>query len=450
MVKDLQELMHQSVAAPPPDRLDVSDLVREGRRRARRRRTAAVGGVGAVAAAVAAVAVTAIVWPQDLGTGDDGTAGRPPAPDAPTLRLSDAERAVEGRDLQVLTSYTNENLNRDNGQYFDGVTADGMVLFRDGPRADQPRPRFALLEPTTGEKEWLPDLPANPSQTWPVELGRDRLVLLAGQGGMQGKLVAHVYDRRARQWVSTSWPELPGLDYPDGTVGPDGRLYVRAPASRGRPPAGGWPIGEDGEADDADAEGDTYDLWSVSLTDGSDARDEQLSVGEVAFTEDSLIWTDRTNGDPGAVHVRNLATGEEDAFDPRTGERCNLLSFGAFGDRVVLGQYCGTYDGGVRDDRVQVLSTDGEQVVTVQDSGLDGGLATAGTSGAGGVVSVTVHEGQHAGAYAYDLATGRFLRLSDAVSMWGLGGPVPEGQVLWHTPTNQRRGATQWLGRLVR
>ena len=41
------------------------------------------------------------------------------------------------------------------------------------------------------------------------------------------------------------------------------------------------------------------------------------------------MWTDSTNGDAGRVHVRDLATGEEHAFDPRTGERCNLLSFGA-------------------------------------------------------------------------------------------------------------------------
>ena len=31
-----------------------------------------------------------------------------------------------------------------------------------------------------------------------------------------------------------------------------------------------------------------------------------------------------------------------------------------------MGQYCGTYDGGVRDDRVQVLDTNGDQVVALQ------------------------------------------------------------------------------------
>ncbi len=41
----------------------------------------------------------------------------------------------------------------------------------------------------------------------------------------------------------------------------------------------------------------------------------------------------------------------------------------------MLSQYCGTYDGGVRDDRVQILTTDGDQVVTLQDSGIDGAVA---------------------------------------------------------------------------
>ena len=53
------------------------------------------------------------------------------------MNLADAAPAVEGRDFEVLASYTNEDLDRENGQYFDGVTDDGLILFRDGPRSDQ-------------------------------------------------------------------------------------------------------------------------------------------------------------------------------------------------------------------------------------------------------------------------------------------------------------------------
>ena len=46
----------------------------------------------------------------------------------------------------------------------------------------------------------------------------------------------------------------------------------------------------------------------------------------------------------------------------------------------MMSQYCGTYADGVRDDRVQILSTDGDQVTTLQDSGIDGWLPPAATS----------------------------------------------------------------------
>ena len=54
-----------------------------------------------------------------------------------------------------------------------------------------------------------------------------------------------------------------------------------------------------------------------------------------------------------------------------------------------MGQYCGTYEDGVRDDRVQVLTTDGEQVATIQDSGIDGWLASGGDPG---LVTVTSYQ----------------------------------------------------------
>jgi hypothetical protein len=462
VVNDLKALMRENVAAPPHDYLDVDALLDAGRRRVRGRRAAVVGGPALLVAGV--VAVAAVSWPY--GTDRAGAADKPPTPDAPTLGLADAEQAIEGRDYRVLASYTNENLDRDNGQYFDGVTDDGLILFQDGPRMGQPRPRMALMDPATDAKDWLPDLDVGQTQTWPVELGTDRLVLLGAEGGMKVHLVAYVFDRDSRQWSSMTWPSLPAVDQPRAVLGPDDRLYVFVPATQGQPPEGGWPTGRDGaagdaevdpegdrstgrdgEADDADAEGDTYHLWSASLTDLSDVRDEGLTVGDLTFTDSSMVWTDSTNGDAGMVHVRDLATGEEHSFDPHAGERCNLLSFGASDDRVVMGQYCGTYAGGVRDDRVQILTTDGDQVVTIQDSGIDGALAGSGRTG--DVVTVTAYPADRGGTYVYDLGTDRFLRVSDAVSKWGMGGPAPDGEFLWGTPVNEGHGATQWLGQLL-
>jgi hypothetical protein len=443
VVNELRALMRENVAVPPLSPFDPGALVGAGRRRVRTRRAVGVGAAAALTAG-AVLVVTAVTGPS--GT-DHVAASEPPAPDAPVLHLDDAKPAVEGRDYRVLASHTNENLDRDNGQYFDGVTADGLVLFRDGPRADQLRPRMALLDPATGEKTWLPDLRVGQQQMWPLELGTERLVLLGAAGDEQSHLVAHVLDRGTRTWRSVQWPGLPPIDVPRATVGPDGRLYVSVAASQGQPPAGGWPTGSDGEAEDAGADGDTYHLWSVSLGDSTDVRDEGLTVGDVAFTTTSMVWTDSTNGAAGLVHTRVLSSGQERSFDPHAGGRCNLLSFGATDTRVVLGEYCGTYADG-RDDRVQVLTSTGAQVVTLQDSGIEGALA--GTRGENDLVTVTSFEGKRAGTYVYDLGTGRFLRMSTAISKWGLGGPAPDGQLLWHTPVNHRHGATQWLGELLR
>jgi hypothetical protein len=443
VVNDLKALMRENVAAPPPDHLDLDSVVGAGRRRVQGRRAAAAGAASLLVAGV--VVTAAVVWPH--GPHRAGEPAGPPAPDAPTLRLTDAQQAVEGRDYRALASYTNKNLDRDNGQYFDGVTDDGLILFRDGPRQDQPRPRFALQNPETDERDWLPSPHLGWTQTWPVDLGTDRLVLVDAGGSDRATPTARVFDRTTREWSTVSWPGLPQVDFFRAVVGPDGRLYVPVPATQGKPPEGGWPTGAGGEAEDADAEGDTFHLWSASLTDSSDVRDETLTVGDFAFTDNSLVWTDSTNGDAGLVHVRTLSTGEEHSFDPHAGERCNLLSFGATDDRVVLGQYCGTYAGGVRDDRVQILTTDGDQVVTLQDSGLDGALA--GSGGSGNQVVVSAYDRGVSGTYVYDLDTERFLRLSDGASGWATGGPTPDGSFMWNTPVNNGHGATQWLGQLV-
>ena len=446
MVTELQQLLRDTVSAPPSDHLDVGAVVHAGRRRVRARRTAVASGVAAVA--VVAVVTSAVV--AGGGRADRGApADQPPHPDAPTLRLSDATPAVAGRDYDELSSYTNRNLDEDNGQYYDGVTDDGLILFRDGPRADQLYPRFALMDPATGDKTWLPRLAVGQTQTWPVELSAERIVLAGAAGPDGDRLTAYVLDRGADAWRSMTWHGLAQVSYRGpAQVGPDGRLYIGVPATQGEPPPGGWPTGPDGEADDANADGDTYDLWSLSLTRASDVRDERLRFGSLDFTRNSMVWTDATNGHPGAVHVRDLASGQEHSFDPRAGARCNLLGFGATDDRVMMSEYCGTYARGVRDDRVQVLTTDGDQVATLQSSGIDGYV-----SGAEGPVVVRAYAGPRdgtAGTYVYDLADNRLLRLSEASTKWGAGsGVAPARLFFWDTPVNGGHGQTTHLARLL-
>lgn len=442
MVNELRELLRESASEAPYDDGDLADVLRAGRRRSRIRRAGAVAGASVAVAALSLVAAT-VVGTGD-GDGHDPDAVERPLPAGDVLRLSDATRAAEGTDYTALASTTSPDLDRANGQYFDGMTDDGLVLFRDGPRGVDNVLRYALLDPATGDKEWLPDSPAT-GQAWPISLGAERLLLVGFTGSAETERpVVYAFDRGSREWSTITWGDLPASSWRQlPVVGPDGRLYLAVVARLAGPPEGGWPVGPDGEAEDADAAGDTYRLWSASLSDPTDVREEGITLGSFAFAGDSLVYSDSTNGEAGRIHVRDLATGEESSFDPQAGERCNLLSFAASGDRIVMGEYCGTY-GDVRDDRVQILSTDGDLVATLQDDSIEGTLGSA--SADGGLVQVTSYSRAAPGTYVYDLATDRFVRVSEGFSRFGSGaGPVPAGHLLWSTPVNRGHGQTQVL-----
>jgi hypothetical protein len=200
------------------------------------------------------------------------------------------------------------------------------------------------------------------------------------------------------------------------------------------------------EVDDSGITGERYALWSASLTDPSDVRDEGMAVGSFAFDDDTMAWSAATNGTNDQVFVEDLDTGEVTDFDPRSGARCNLLGFDLAGDHVVMSQYCGDLPGKRRDDRVQVLTTDGEPVVTVQDDSIGGGAVDDRW------VEVEANTGGMSdtdGAYVYDLETGRFLRLTDSVSTFAIaGGPMPDGYVRWREALNGRKGQEEVIARL--
>ena len=410
MVNDLRELMHEATDRPPRDHGDLSAVLSSGRRRVRVRRAAVVGGT---ALAAGAIALGSVAW-IDPAPADLAAAGVP-RPEGPTLRVAGAAPAIEGTDYRELATHTNEDLDSGNGEYFDGVTDDGLVLFRVGQDMAGAPERYALMDPGTGEKQWLPERPGDGEQSWAIELGADRLVIMrfattSADLSLQTRPVLDVFDRTTDRWRTISWPSLPANDVPSFVrLGPDGRAYVALLADRGDVPEGGWPTGPDGDADDADAEGDVRALWSMSLTDPSDVRDEGLMVGDFAFDGDDLVWTDSTNGAAGTVHVRDLATGDETSFDPRMGGRCNLLAFDVAAGRIAMTQYCGTYDG-VRDDRVQVVTTEGEQVVTIQDDGLDAGDLVAG----GDFLTLTSYDRATVGTCHTEFAEDRLERLSDS------------------------------------
>jgi hypothetical protein len=451
MVNELRDLLRDASGHPPQESQDLTGVLRHGRRRVRVRRASVVGGT---ALAAGAITLASVAWlnpsPADL------TAAGVPRPEGPTIRLADARPAVEGQDYRELTTYTNEDLAEDNGEYFDGVTDDGLVLFRAAPTMTRRHERLALMDPATGEKRWLATPPGNGQQSFPVQLGAAQLVLmrLVNDDGGRVRPVLDVLDRGEGTWFSVSWPTLPAQDdFPTVRMGPDGRVYATVLTNPGDVPEGGWPTGPDGEADDANAQGDVKALWSMALTDPADVRDEGLRVGDFGFDGDRLVYTDSANGAAGRVHVRDLATGEETSFDPQLGERCNLLGFDVAGGRIAMSQYCGTYADGVRDDRVQVVTTEGEQVVTVQDNGVDGGDLVGG----GDFLTMTAYDRATSGTYLYDVDGGRLLRLSEGMSSFTVGqGPTPGDQFMWTTPAGGRdatfasKGAEVHLGEVIR
>lgn len=441
---ELRESMQRSVAGSPHPHLDVDHVVAMGRRRLRRRRYAGIGS-GAAAVAAGAALTLAIDW---MPSADVAPAEAPPKPDAPTLRLADAKKAVEGTDYEVVVSNDWNGFANDPGAELYGVTDDGLVLVRDAGGEATPGARLGLMDAATEEVDWLPPAPGIGSGAPGVmELSAERLVLTTRTD--KDRLTAHVFDRGAGEWHTVQWADLPADEGLRTTLGPDDRLYATVPATAGQVPEGGWPTGPGGEADDANADGDTYHLWSVSLTDKADVRDEELTVGDVAFTDEAMIWTDATNGDAGQVHVRDLATDKVHSFDPRSGERCNLLNFEAADDRIVMSQYCGTSTDGTRDDRVQIVSTDGEQVVTVQDDSIEGSLGGPDSS----VVRIVRYGAEDGGVWVYDLQAEELKQLSTSVSSSDSSFiSAPGRHVVWSVPAENGadEGAeTQYLGRLT-
>jgi hypothetical protein len=101
----------------------------------------------------------------------------------------------------------------------------------------------------------------------------------------------------------------------------------------------------------------------------------------------------------------------------------------------------------VRDDRVQILSTSGEQVATIQDSNVGGWVPSL--RGDDDLVVITSADATTNGTFVYDLGTGHLLRISHGYPRWNIGGPTPAGEFMWSTSVNHDRGTTQHLARFL-
>ncbi|WP_156391057.1 MULTISPECIES: hypothetical protein [unclassified Nocardioides] len=271
---DLKQLLHDNVADAPSDHVDLTAVMAAGRRRVRRRR----GGATAAVLAVAAVTVVAAVGGTGPGSGPGPSA---PGGTVPVVSVGEARPAVEGRDYELVTSYPARD-GSTRGRSVAGVSADGLLVVLDAPRPGSSSSRVGLVDPSTDRTSWLPGM---------HRLGRllaadtDRLVFQAA--GVDAPAV-DVFDRAARSWSQVRWTSLPASV---ATVG-YGEVWVEA----GRawitlPHAGRW---------------QRFDLWSASLTNPGDVRDERRIVddasgaaGVVATRQpDGALLVETPDGDP--------------------------------------------------------------------------------------------------------------------------------------------------------
>lgn len=347
---DLKELLEGQIAQQPHDAGDAQAAIRAGRRKLQTRRAAAVGGA-ALTSALAGALVLSLTRIDPAGTPEDGPAV------GPELSFADAQPAVEGVDYDLLDHNVMTETDQDvTSITYDGFTTDGL-----GYAHQEYQGRPVLVDPRTREKDLLPKPPTGTLfMAPPTYLGTDRLVFVTGGDGQErfldpgekspaaGMATGLTFDRASRIWSKTTWTGLPEDGYPDNAVlGGDDRIYLaigvfRTSGSIGRPTA--------------------FDVWSVSVEDPSDVRDENLTVGSLTGVGSSLVWTDPPGTASPKIHLRDLANGAgaETTIDGRAG--C-LPTVGSSGnDELVLAQFACEDDA---KDQVAVYTKAGDHLASV-------------------------------------------------------------------------------------
>lgn len=414
MVNDLRDLMRGSVADAPSDDVDVAAVVATGRRRRRTRHARIGAGIATLAAA--AVVGTTVLAGGSSGPEVAGHRRTTPPVEGPVVRLDDAKPAVEGVDYDLLTTHEVRSLESEPSDRVVGTTADGLlVIVQDNVRGT---PRATLVDPDTGQSD---ELPPGGASVIPAELAEDRLVFMTLTSGTQAQV--EIFDRTTRAWSQVSWPALMEMAgdqqvQPLG-VGPDDRLYLAVPT-------GPYPDG--------------YELWSASLTDPDDVRDEGVPGIPATMGGGVLAWTDSQEAPTGRLHVRDLTTGEQTDHEVPGGEACSTWVERGAG-LTALSQSCGTDDD--PDERVVLLDDAGEVVVTVQGTSL-GSVRFVGAD-----VVIASSADRRSGTYVYDTGDEELFRVSDEEEYGPVADLTSDPQLVWATHT-RRYGAiyhvAEWRG----
>ena len=404
MSTDLREALHEAVADAPFDASDLRTAVAVGSRRVRRR---AAIRVGSAALAVAAVVLTSVV------VGSDRSDHEPLPADVVHLDLSRAAT----QDLDILASVRTtwrepmDDLDHDR---FEGLTTDGLVL-RSRYISDGSVYQLGLLDPETGETDWLPPSPVA-TETDGVELTADRLVLFAQLGPRRGFLL--MFDRRSQTWESTDLRLPGGLEAHVPfrlALGLDGRLYLGSTYENDPRPLSWWsypvPQGGDGQPEPALTGADV--AWGDGLQASAD------SEGRVILTSSAgerLVAEERP-------------TGCETPTDPAYARW--PATVGLAGSRPVVTYWCG--DG--RDEwepMTLVYEADGDGAIQVARASFQAAHEQH--------VLLAPSRGERAGLYLLDLDRLTITRigpgiheaqvgLADGLALWNEPGPIDDNDV---------------------
>ena len=394
----LNDLLDDVSAEGPVDRLDLDDVITAGRSRVRRRR--AVAGI-----ATAAVVGLGAVFVLPGGGGSDVGPTQPPQ--VSVLTLDDAALAEEGRDFDVLQTFTAHATDESvSGDFVRGVLPDGTVVLQRYPDGWGGRTEIVLVGPDG----------TNSIKT-PAGIGSylgasDQYVVFGGVDGL-GLLM---FDRDTgdvrslvdRGTLDTNTPAQP-------LTAADDHVYLAGAAVSGQSVR---PI---------------YDV-DVSLKPPT----EIARGGDVASYGGRVAWTDAFNSPLRTVTVRDQA-GATTSFDPNTG-KCRGTDLGITDERIVVMTDCSEDPGEVEYSdvvtRIDVFDLEGTPIARITGDEL--GPVRMGDR----FLTLAAFGDEQAGTYTYDLETGQFLRMTEAMS--GLAGKETGfgSTVVWEEQLDGQSGAT--------
>lgn len=395
-MNNLNTLLEDASADVPHDAFEVDGVISVGRSRVRRRRTVAGLAVAAV------VGLGAVLVVPGGGSGDDDEPATPPQ--VRVLTLDDAVAAEPGRDYQVLGEFTAHSTGEKmTGDFVRAVLPDGTAVLQRYPHGLDAASEIALVGTGGTQAVAAPRSLANFLGTTDRELAFgddvDGLWLL---------------DRTTLQWRQVG--RSLDLNEPvQPLTSQNGHLFI-----------GGAPT----------SEAPTRPIYDVDLGAGTSAV--VARGGYVAANDGRVAWTSGYDVPVGTVTVRDLRGGTSE-FDPHTGD-CLAKGIGLTAQRIVVMTNC---DGAADDEyndivtRVDVFDLDGHPLARISGADDMGPVRMSDR-----FLTLSTWSGEREGTYTYDLATERFLRVTDEMS--GLAGNETGSgpTVVWEKRLDGETGAT--------